>query len=205
MAKMVAGAKKLKIGRALRSAARLPARVASGKGSGRDVFAPLPGEPPIVLLRVQILACAELPSKDRNGTSDPYVPLPLKHLLQHVLTTYTSRSSVVLCRFVVVSLLNKRQQTPVQKKTLNPVYPAKEATFEFPIFLSLADRLGVVELVVWDKDMLKKDYLGEAGVPLDDWFKGGAFGFEDPANEVCPPFRFFRSWRRKYECYCGAW
>lgn len=75
MAKMVAGAKKLKIGRALRSAARLPARVASGKGSGRDVFAPMPGEPPIVLLKVQVLACAELPGKDRNGTSDPYVRL----------------------------------------------------------------------------------------------------------------------------------
>lgn len=33
--------------------------------------------------------------------------------------------------------------------------------------------------------LLKKEYLGEAGVLLDDWFKGGAFGFEDPANEVC--------------------
>jgi hypothetical protein len=35
---------------------------------------------------------------------------------------------------------------------------------------SLADRLGVLELVVWDKDYLGKDYLGEADLPLDDWF-----------------------------------
>lgn len=194
---MVAGAKKIKIGRALRSAARLPVRVASGRGSGRDVFAPIPGEPPIVLLRVQVLACAELPVKDRNGTSDPYVYPELYPMhsnsrspqscfnvvayFHHLLYDKTMHA----LRFVVVSLLNKRQQTPVQKKTLNPVYPAKDATFDFPLFLSLADRLGVVELVVWDKDMLmKKDYLGEAGLPLDRWFSNGVFGFEDPANEV---------------------
>lgn len=95
-------------------------------------------------------------------------------------------------RFVVVSVLNKRQQTPVQKKTLNPVYAAKDSTFDFPIYLSLADRLGVVELVVWDKDMIRKDYLGEAGVPLDEWFRGGrGYGFEDPGNEVCGFFLAF--------------
>ena len=71
------------------------------------------------------------------------------------------------------------------KKTLNPVYGAKEATFTFPIYLSLADKLGVLELVAWDKDMLKKDYLGETSLQLEDWFKDRPIkDFEDPRNSV---------------------
>lgn len=83
--------------------------------------------------------------------------------------------------FVVASILNSRYQTPVCKKTLHPTYAAKDATFDFPIYLSLADKLGVLELVVWDKDMLlKKDYLGEVSLPLDDWFSDGRpFSFND--------------------------
>ncbi|KDR72275.1 hypothetical protein GALMADRAFT_74027, partial [Galerina marginata CBS 339.88] len=90
--------------------------------------------------------------------------------------------------FVVVSVLNKKDQTPVAKKTVNPVWAAKDATFDFPIYLSLADRLGAVELVVWDKDMLSKDYLGEVAIPLEDWFvdKEGRereFGFDQLGNQ----------------------
>ena len=87
-----------------------------------------------------------------------------------------------LARFVVVSLLRDRHHTSVVKKTINPA----DATFNFPIFLSLADRLSVVEFVVWDKDMmLRKEYLGEANIPLEDWFRdGNAFAFEDPDNKV---------------------
>ena len=95
------------------------------------------------------------------------------------------RPSVRSLSFVVVSLLGNKHQTPVAKRTVNPTYSPKDATFDFPIHLSLADKLGVVELVVWDKDMLKKDYLGEAWIPLEDWFRGGnAFAFEDPDNKV---------------------
>jgi len=157
---MVAVPKKrtLKIGRALKTAARLPARVSGGRGSGRNTFSPLPGEVPVVLLRVQVLGCKNLVAKDKNGFSDP---------------------------FVVVSLLRDRHQTPVVKRNLSPVYSSKDATFDFPIYLSLADRLGVVEFVVWDKDMLRKDYLGEANIPLEDWFRdGNAFAFYDSDNKV---------------------
>ena len=84
-----------------------------------------------------------------------------------------------------MSVLSTRFQTPVLKRNTNPVYPAKDATFDFPIYLSLADKLGVVELVVWDKDMLKKEYLGEVALPLDDWFRDeGVYAFEDPHNRV---------------------
>ena len=33
--------------------------------------------------------------------------------------------------------------------------------------------------------MLKKDYLGEAWIPIEDWFRNGsAYAFEDPENKV---------------------
>ena len=85
--------------------------------------------------------------------------------------------------FVVVSVLNNRYHTPVVKRNVSPTYAAKDATFDFPIYLSLAEKLGVIELVIWDKDMLKKEYLGEASIKVEDWFNG-ALAFDDPRNEV---------------------
>ena len=74
---------------------------------------------------------------------------------------------------------------------VNPVYN-KDATFDFPIYLSLAHQLGVLELVIWDKDMLRKEYLGEVSLPLplEDWFadkhgvKDGESGFDQLGNIV---------------------
>ena len=89
-------------------------------------------------------------------------------------------------RFVVVSLLSTRHHTPVSKKSTNPTYDPKDATFDFPIYASLADKLGVLELVVWDKDsVLRKYYLGEVALPLEDWFRDdNAYAFDDPHNKV---------------------
>lgn len=40
--------------------------------------------------------------------------------------------------------------------------------------------------------MLKKDYLGEASIPLDDWFRdGNAFAFDDANNRVSCCFSDF--------------
>ncbi|EKM58743.1 uncharacterized protein PHACADRAFT_253246 [Phanerochaete carnosa HHB-10118-sp] len=153
--------KALKLGKALKTAARLPVRVSTGRASGRHTFSPLPGESPAVILRIRVLGCRDLLAKDKNGASDP---------------------------FVVVSVLSNKQQTPVAKRTLNPTYSAKDATFDFSLHLSLAEKLGGIELVVWDKDMLKKDYLGEVAIPLDGWFRDdNAYSFDDPNNM---PFTF---------------
>ncbi|KAJ6608038.1 phosphatidylserine decarboxylase-domain-containing protein [Mycena sp. CBHHK59/15] len=140
----------------LRRALKLPFHGRGGTSAvGRTTFAPRPGEQPIVFLRVQVLGCTDLIAKDRNGFSDP---------------------------FVVASLLHTRHHTPVAKKTVNPVYAPKDATWDLPIFLSVADKLGVVELVVWDKDVLRKDYLGETGLAVSDWFADRPKAWDDPGN-----------------------
>lgn len=65
-------------------------------------------------------------------------------------------------------------QTPVIKRSLNPHFPAAGSTFDFPLYASLAEsglyRGRGLEVVVWDKDIVKKDYMGEVAVPLAQWF-----------------------------------
>ena len=100
---------------------------------------------------------------------------------------YPSVLQLLFYRFVVVSVLGTRHSTPVIKRSLNPVYAAKDATFDFPIYLSTADKLGVIEAVIWDKDVVGKEYLGEVSIPLEDWFRNdNSLDFEDPDNKVCP-------------------
>jgi phosphatidylserine decarboxylase len=36
----------------------------------------------------------------------------------------------------------------------------------------------------WDKDVLRKDYIGEIALPVEDWFKDGVVGFDDEKNAV---------------------
>lgn len=54
----------------------------------------------------------------------------------------------VRLRFVVVSLAKNRFSTPHVKKSLNPTYDPKDATFDIPIYQSIADVSGVVELLM---------------------------------------------------------
>jgi phosphatidylserine decarboxylase len=87
---------------------------------------------------------------------------------------------------VTVTVLSTKHQTPVSKKNINPEYNPKDATFDFPIHMSLAEKLGAIELVVWDKDMLRKEYLGEVSLMLEDWFSNRhGYGFLDAENKVC--------------------
>ena len=77
------------------------------------------------------------------------------------------------------------------KSNLDPVYDPKDATFEFPIFMSDVDEpvgLGAPNLkfVVWDKSFTGKDFLGQRILPVNEWFKDTAFAFDDQRNQVCP-------------------
>ncbi|KAF8175240.1 hypothetical protein K438DRAFT_1608780 [Mycena galopus ATCC 62051] len=123
----------------LRRALQLPFHGRAGTtASGRNAFAPRAGEQPIVYWCVQIVG--GIICRRRIGMGS------------------------VIRAFVVASLLSTRHQTPVAKKTLNPGYAPKDATWDCSIYASIADKFGVVELVVWDKDMLRKDYLGEVTI-----------------------------------------
>lgn len=131
-----------------------------GRGTSSDSSPLNLGEAPVVVLRVQVLSCQDLVAKDSNGKSDPYV---------------------------VVSFMGKQSKTPVCKKNLNPVYKAKEATFDFPIYMSLVNKLGTLEFAVWDKDLIgKDDFLGNYALPIDQWFNGTAFAFNVPDNQDFP-------------------
>ena len=69
--------------------------------------------------------------------------------------------------------------------------------FDFPIDMSRVQKLDSLHLkfFVWDKDLIGKNFLGKNSLSVNDWFKGTAFAFEDPDNQV----RFFTAeLRRKY-------
>jgi hypothetical protein len=74
-----------------------------------------------------------------------------------------------LARFVAVSLLS------TMKRSTNSIYAPKDPIFDFLIYLSLVDELGVVDLVVWDKDMctwgrwLSRLMIGSGGGRLGTW------------------------------------
>ncbi|KZV84933.1 hypothetical protein EXIGLDRAFT_699978 [Exidia glandulosa HHB12029] len=114
---------------------------------------PEDGEKQLATLRVQVIACRNLLSADSNGKSDPPE------------SSYTSS-------YVAVTFQHQRQKTPVVSKTLDPHWATKDATFDFPLYKSTAERLGtLLEIVVWDKDIIGKDYLGEIAIPASKWFE----------------------------------
>ncbi|KAK6903556.1 phosphatidylserine decarboxylase [Kwoniella mangroviensis CBS 8507] len=110
---------------------------------------PLEGEEPAVYLRVRVVSAKGLVAKDRGGTSDPFLTL---------LMPPTSRHS-----------------TKVIKKSLEPTFPPETSTFDFPIYLSLTGVIGGrgIECVLWDKDLMRKEYMGELTIPVDKWFPEG--------------------------------
>ncbi|KAH8991229.1 C2 domain-containing protein [Lactarius akahatsu] len=115
-------------------------------------------ETPIIIFRVQVILCNDLGTKGYNGSHD------------------TSR----LRSFVTVSYLGKRFQTPVFKRSHDEL---KDATFHFPICTSLVLKPSTLELVVWNKDVIRNKYLGECSLPVDPWSKETGFAFDDPSNE----------------------
>lgn len=78
-----------------------------------------------MFLKLQVLGCINMLAKDCWGGDERSVSrLLLKNV--HFL--------ILVCRFVVFTLLNSLQQTPVSRRTLNPVYVARtppRLTFPF--------------------------------------------------------------------------
>lgn len=62
------------------------------------------------------------------------------------LTSLLSDSS-----YITISLPPTRSHTPTVKRTLNPDFPSKDSTFDFPLVGSSLARLGSFEIVCWDK------------------------------------------------------
>ncbi|WWD21646.1 phosphatidylserine decarboxylase [Kwoniella shandongensis] len=123
-----------------------PTQVASAARGPRK---PLEGEEPAAWLRVRVVKAQDLVAKDRSGTSDPFLSLLMPP--------------------------SSRQTTPVVKKTLNPTFPSESSTFDFPLYNSLSGVVGGrgLEGVLWDKDLMRKEYMGELAIPIEDWFPGG--------------------------------
>ncbi|KAG8879321.1 hypothetical protein FRB98_005717 [Tulasnella sp. 332] len=81
-----------------------------------------------------------------------------------------------------------RHTTPVVKRNLNPEYNSKDATFEFSLYRSTIGNVGALQFVIWDKDLMSKDYLGETALSFEDLFKhqepSPAYAFDDLRNTV---------------------
>lgn len=91
-----------------------------------------------------------------------------------------------------VTFARQKFKTPVIPRNLNPVYLAKDATFDFPIYASVVEKIGArIEVIVWDKDVVGKDYLGEVSIPSQDWPSHSgrgpsAMSWLDKGNSVRP-------------------
>ncbi|KAK5136562.1 hypothetical protein LTR08_002906 [Meristemomyces frigidus] len=70
--------------------------------------------------------------------------------------------------YLVLSLGDAKQATSVVSRTLNPEW---NQTFEMPV--TEADS-ALLEVVCWDKDRFKKDYMGEFDILLEDLFAAGS-------------------------------
>lgn len=69
--------------------------------------------------------------------------------------------------YLVLTLGEAKEATSVVNKTLNPEW---NQTFEFPI---VSPDSALLEVVCWDKDRFKKDYMGEFDVVLEEVFATG--------------------------------
>ncbi|KAL8710900.1 MAG: hypothetical protein Q9225_007209 [Loekoesia sp. 1 TL-2023] len=93
-----------------------------------------------LLLKTSVLRARNLAAKDRSGTSDP---------------------------FLVVTLGDAKESTPIISKSLNPEW---NVSFDLPV---IGIQSLLLEAVCWDKDRMGKDYLGEFDVALEDIFENG--------------------------------
>lgn len=119
------------------------------------LFAPIdPTAPPLGILVIRVLAARNLVARDRNGTSDP---------------------------FVVIRCAEHRVTGPTIEKCLNPVWGAGgevggiegaggESKLEVKLWESRGLGRELIEIVIWDKDKIGKQYLGEVSLGLEQWW-----------------------------------
>ncbi|KAL8890612.1 MAG: hypothetical protein Q9205_001347 [Flavoplaca limonia] len=127
----------------------LPSRLKSHNGkNGADIHETSRGTSPLrsatdgkgLLLKTTVLRARNLAAADKNGTSDP---------------------------FLVVTLGDARESTPIISKNLNPEW---NVSFDLPV---IGIQSLLLEAVCWDKDRMGKDYLGEFDVAIEDIFEDG--------------------------------
>ncbi|GES78242.1 phosphatidylserine decarboxylase [Rhizophagus clarus] len=108
---------------------------------------------------IGVLAARDLAAADKDGFSDPYA---------------------------VIRIANKKYETAVIKKTLNPVWNSS-----FDIKLSETNVPPHITITVWDEDRFGRDFLGEITIPIKQIFARNNGGlndglpraFDDPANQ----------------------
>ncbi|KAI9693776.1 MAG: hypothetical protein M1822_003047 [Bathelium mastoideum] len=74
--------------------------------------------------------------------------------------------------YLVLNLGDSREATPSISKTLNPEW---NQTYELSI---TGPQCVLLEVVCWDKDRFRKDYMGQFDIPLEDMFDGGSIAQE---------------------------
>jgi len=85
-------------------------------------------------------------------------------------------------QYLVVTLGDAKEATPVMSKTLNPEW---NQNFDLPI-------AGIESLLLvaqcWDKDRFGKDYMGEFDVALEHIFENGQ-AHQEVRHCRCTPYR----------------
>ncbi|GAA5866341.1 hypothetical protein JCM1840_004090 [Sporobolomyces johnsonii] len=152
-----------------------PSRLVPFRGNAQQrrvaLFQPLKdGDEPLGTLVIRVHAARDLVAKDRNGLSDPYC---------------------------VIRYGPARATSPTVPKSLNPVWGSGgesgaaegaggEAKLELKVYESLGLARERIEIICWDRDRLKSEYLGEVSLGVGDWWGSAA-----EWKEGKPPVGFF--------------
>lgn len=135
-------------------------------------------------------------AKDKGGTSDPFCVIRYGASTVSPLSRRSGVYSTLFDLPLISAIVWTLQVTsPTIPRTLNPVWSSgseTEARLEMKLFDSRGLASQKVELIVWDKDRIGKEYLGEVSIGLEeawgnpqDWVGGvPPVGLDDEDNKV---------------------